>query len=200
MSSASRRMRIASRAPGGFGPRPRPRGADLRRGGSLAGQLDHGLAEPERGEDAPRARVRGGGVEDDARHLPGREAVRDPLQLGLIFGIDLGPEHLASRAPEKFPVAAGAVRQFQPNHTEEVRDLGGEQVAVLVADIVGRAFEVDVTPPAALESVALVLGGFNKAVLGARRKRGFRTSRLRDLPRGNPDELSQEKQNRQDRS
>ncbi len=56
-------------------------------------------------------------------------------------------------AAEKFPVALRDVRHLQADGGECVANFGREQIAVLVADIVRRAFEVDVNPAAAFEAV-----------------------------------------------
>ena len=93
------------------------------------------------------------------------QAVGDALQLFLILGVDLGPEHFAPGAAEEVPAAGGVVGHFQADHAVEIGDFGRHQVAVLDADIVRRAFEVDVGPAAALEAVAAAEGYVVGAVL-----------------------------------
>ncbi len=93
------------------------------------------------------------------------QAVGDALEFLLILGVDLGPEHFAAGAAEEFPAAGGVVGHFQTHYAIEIGDFGSHQVAVLDADIVRGAFEVDVGPAAPLEAVAASEGYVVGAVL-----------------------------------
>ena len=81
------------------------------------------------------------------------EALDDPLEFLLVFGVDPRPEHLAGGLAEELPIALRVVRVDQLDRLKRVGDLGREQIAVLEPDASGRSFEVDVNPPAAFKAV-----------------------------------------------
>ncbi len=87
------------------------------------------------------------------------ESIHDAFELGLILGIDFRPQHRARGGAEKFPVALRDVSHLQADGSERVANFRREKIAVLVADIVGRAFEVDVNPAPAFEAVRFREGG-----------------------------------------
>ena len=56
-------------------------------------------------------------------------------------------------AAEEIPVALGSVRHFHTHSGKCVRNFRREQVAMLVADVVRRAFQVDVNPASTFEPI-----------------------------------------------
>ena len=80
------------------------------------------------------------------------ESLDDPRKFLLVFRIDSWPQHFTCRFSEKLPIALGDMRVFQFDRLESIRDLACQQVAVLKANALGRALEVDICPAALAES------------------------------------------------
>ena len=107
---------------------------------------------------------------DDVVHVE-IDAVRfhpvgDALQFLLVFGVDVRPEHLAGGGAEELPVALGLVRVEELDGFERVGDFRREKVAVLKADVGGRAFEMNVGPSALLEAIGLLQPGIGRTRAG----------------------------------
>src|SRR5262249_8963716 len=85
-------------------------------------------------------------------HAFRRRARDDAVNLLLILLVHLRPEHLLGGAAVEIPIAFGLTLQQRFHHTQQILDLFREQRAVLIADLIGRAFEVDVDPSITLES------------------------------------------------
>src|SRR5581483_5124182 len=89
-------------------------------------------------------------------------AIGDALQFFAIFLVDVRPYHVLRRIAEERPVLLVIVLRFKLKDGKHVLDFLREQIAVLVADLVGRALKVDEGPAvlsrraeAALEFVGL---------------------------------------------
>ncbi|WP_431210608.1 hypothetical protein ACQ86N_32180 [Puia sp. P3] len=79
----------------------------------------------------------------------------------LVFFVDLIPEHFFYGFMVEGPVFSGIMGEEVLHGFDEVVDLGGEEVAVLEADVFWGALEVDVDP-----ACAVVAGGFDEAGVG----------------------------------
>ena len=86
-------------------------------------------------------------------HTARLRALGDAVQFVLVFGIDVRPQHIVRGFAEEIPIALGIVRVFELHGRERILDLGREQIAVLVADVIRRAGEMHVGPAAAFKSV-----------------------------------------------
>src|SRR5205823_4274033 len=81
----------------------------------------------------------------------GSQSLDDPLQLLLIFRIDLRPQHFARGFPEEFPVAFGGMHHSRPYCPEPIFDFRRQQVPVLIANRAWIALEMNVDPAALFE-------------------------------------------------
>ena len=108
--------------------------------------------------------VHGDNVPEIHFYAARRDAIRDALQFVAIFLIDARPHNVFGGVTEKIPVLAIVVREFELVDVFEVGDFRGEKIAVLVADLRGRALHVDEGPSAD--------GGLPKRALQAIIQRG----------------------------
>ena len=81
-----------------------------------------------------------------------------------VLRLDVRPEDLLRGLAEEGPVLLLVVRQLGGDLFVVVLNLGGQQVAVLEADLGGRAFQVDLDPAVALGRA----GGFLQPRVGLR--------------------------------
>ncbi len=111
----------------------------------VIGDLFHGV----KGDDIPDVELvalRGG-------------AVGDALELLLVFRVGFRPEHRTRGFAVEGPVAFGAMRVVEADGVQSIFDLFRKQGSVLKADIVGRAFEVNVDPAVAFEAIGFCGAG-----------------------------------------
>src|SRR5262249_23936667 len=85
-------------------------------------------------------------------HSARRSAARYTGNLFLVFLSYLVPEKLAGSLAIKLPVAIGHVLEVLLEHSQSVLYFAGEKVAVLVAHVLGRAFEMNVNPSCSLDA------------------------------------------------
>ena len=78
----------------------------------------------------------------------------DALQLFLVFGIDMRPEHRLASLAKEAPRALVLMRRGHAVDVDVVFNLAGKKIAVLEADLLGRSFQVDIGPAALIELVA----------------------------------------------
>ena len=83
----------------------------------------------------------------------------DPIDLALIFRIDLRREHFLGGVAIEVPVVLGGFFKIGLADAEKVGDFGGKQVAVLKAHLLGRTFEMSVDPAVLLGSEAAFESG-----------------------------------------
>jgi hypothetical protein len=96
--------------------------------------------------------VEGDNVIDVHVHALVVEAVGDALQFLPVLLVDVGPENVLGGIAEEVPVALGAGGVVPADGFEGVLDFRREERAVLVTDVAGRAFQVNVDPFAFLEA------------------------------------------------
>ncbi len=90
------------------------------------------------------------------------KAADDAVNLGLELRVDLRPKNFLRRLAIEVPIVLRLMLQKRPQHAQQVLRLFSQQGTVLIANFVGRAFEVHVNPAVALKAVAplqtIVLG------------------------------------------
>lgn len=74
------------------------------------------------------------------------DAVGDALHFITVFLIDVRPPDVFGGFAEKVPVFAGVVGEFEEKNFLQVGDFGCEEITMLVADLFGRAGQVDDSP------------------------------------------------------
>ena len=99
------------------------------------------------------ASVKRNNVPDVELHASGLRATSDALELLLVFGIDVRPEHSAARLSKKLPIALGVVGVFEFDDGERIGNFIGQELSVLIADLCWRSFEMDIGPATPLEAV-----------------------------------------------
>src|SRR5256886_11278694 len=92
--------------------------------------------------------VHGDNVPEIHFYAARRNAIRDALQFVAIFPIDVRPHNVFGGVAEKIPILAIVVREFELVDVFEIGDFRGKKIAVLVANLRGRALQVDEGPTA----------------------------------------------------
>ena len=83
----------------------------------------------------------------------GVQAIHDALQFLLILRVNMLPQNVLCGGAIEIPIALGVVRGHRANGVNTTCNLGRQQVTVLISDVGGRAFEVNVHPMIALEAI-----------------------------------------------
>jgi hypothetical protein len=100
------------------------------------------------------AAVQGHDVPDVELDAFGLNAPGNAFELLLVLGVDVRPEHCAAGLAEELPVPVGSVSVFELDDADRVGDFGGQQAAMLEADLRGSAFQMHKGPAASLKAVA----------------------------------------------
>src|SRR5207302_1440230 len=82
------------------------------------------------------------------------QSQHDAVDLALVFGVDFRPENFLRSLAVKVPIAPGFVQQERFSDAQEIARFFRQQITVLVANLLRRAFEMNVNPAVAVEAIA----------------------------------------------
>ena len=88
------------------------------------------------------------------------QAINNALQFLLILRIDVLPQHVLCGVAIEIPIAFGGMRIHRANGVKSIFDLGRQQVTVLISDLGRRAFEMNVHPMIAFETIGRLQARF----------------------------------------